>query len=37
MVEGHIIRVVPDFDPETFRRIVEVLEGWPTLKVSGVT
>jgi hypothetical protein len=32
MVEGHIIRVVPDFDPETFRRIVEVLEGWPTLK-----
>jgi hypothetical protein len=32
MVGGHVIRVVPDFDPETFRRLVEVLEGWPTLK-----
>jgi hypothetical protein len=36
LVAGHVIRVVPDFDPETFRRIVHILEGWPTLaEVSG--
>lgn len=31
VVMGRVIRVLPDFDPETFRRIVHVLEGWPTL------
>lgn len=36
LVAGQVIRVVPDFDPETFRRIVHVLEGWPTLaEVKG--
>jgi hypothetical protein len=36
LVAGQVVRVVPDFDPETFRRIIQVLEGWPTLaEVAG--
>lgn len=29
VVLGQVIRVIPDFDPETFRRVVAVLQGWP--------
>jgi hypothetical protein len=29
VVMGQVIRVIPDFDPETFRRLVAVLEGQP--------
>ncbi len=29
LVAGQVIRVVPDFDPETFMRLVAVLEGQP--------
>jgi hypothetical protein len=29
LVAGQVIRVIPDFDPETFMRLVAVLEGQP--------
>lgn len=33
LVAGRVIRVVADFDPETFRRVVHVLESWPPAAV----